>query len=87
MKRRHDFNRAHWLQCRRGGRMAEPVPAPSPVLSEVEGPPLAELLPPPPVLSAVEGPRPVPRPVVKLNLRDAPSSMEQRAESWRAKGA
>lgn len=41
-------------------------------------PPLADLLPPPP--------RAAPRPAVKLDLRNAPSSMEILAESWRAKG-
>lgn len=76
---RHSFNRAHWLRARRGGvAMAEPVPADL-VAIDVGG--CA-----PPVLIAGPVPAPfvaAPRP--KLNLRDAPSSMESLAESWKAK--
>lgn len=77
---RHDFNRAHWLRARRASAMGGGVAVGEAVrMVAVEPGGCA-----PPVY--VEEPPPPPAPRPKLNLRDAPSSLELRAAAW-ARGA
>lgn len=86
--RREEIALADRIEAEIMGRMPPPCPDPSahfprqtpaPIATAPEGGGMADLAPPP-VPSAAEGRR-----IVKLDLKNAPSSMERLAESWRGR--